>query len=169
MEAMKTVWLALILAVFSTSCTPKKKDASPTAIAAKSFALESTAKKKVRLEDFAGKPVLVHFWASWCPPCIGELPVLVRAAKALEASGLVVVAISLDKTWAEADRVFPKIPLSANFVSLLDPSSKSAEDWGSYNFPETYLVDKSQKIVTKWVGPQEWESQEFRDFLKPYL
>jgi peroxiredoxin len=95
--------------------------------------------------------------------------VLLRAAKALESIGVIVVAISLDKTWAQAERVFPKIQPSANFVSLLDPTGKSAENWGSYNFPETYLVDKDQKIVTKWIGPQEWESQAFRDFLKPYL
>jgi thiol-disulfide isomerase/thioredoxin len=102
--------------------------------------------------------VLVHFWATWCPPCIEELPQWVALAKKYTGRPLQMVAVSLDSDWEAPHRLLPESEVTSPLISLLDPERKSPEDYGSYQFPETYLIDRSHRIVHKWVGPQDWSN-----------
>lgn len=137
---------------------------------AQNFKAISEQKKTVWLEDFRGKPILLHFWATWCPPCVEEIPELLDFARSLDGKGpLVILAVSLDRQWEEALQIFPsQKELPSNVVSVLDADLRSSELYGSYQFPETYLLDKELKIVTKWVGPQNWKDARFKEFLKKF-
>ncbi|HTL11247.1 MAG TPA: TlpA disulfide reductase family protein [Bdellovibrionota bacterium] len=124
---------------------------------ARAFELADLAGSKHRMAEFQGKVVLLHFWASWCPPCVEEIPELMKFTRKLaDASRVVVVAVSMDRSWEDAGTVLKPKDLPANLVSLLDPRSEVPEKYGSYQFPETYLIDPELRVVAKWVGVQKW-------------
>ncbi len=125
---------------------------------------------KFKLEDLRGKLSMIHFWASWCTPCLDEIPEWIRLGKELgdefKDQSIRLVSISLDTQWSEAVKIFPVPSMGENMISLLDPSGKLAEKYGSFQYPETYLIDRELNILTKWVGPQRWNSEEVRNFVK---
>lgn len=110
------------------------------------------------LQALKGKPVLVHFWASWCPPCLPELPQIIEFASRVKAAGWTVLAVSTDSKSDAARAALPKgQALPENFKVVFDPQSKAAEGFGSYVFPESYWINAEGQIQHKWVGPQDWE------------
>lgn len=153
---------------------PSSKETSPASSAqsgqlksikpAPLFELKDQSGNLKKLSSYKGQAVLVHFWASWCPPCIKELPEILKFAGELEKDSTLLILISLDTSWEEAMTVFPKkIKLSSNVISVLDPDSKVNDAYGSYQYPETYLLNRNLEIVTKWVGPQKWDAKLFRE------
>jgi thiol-disulfide isomerase/thioredoxin len=114
------------------------------------------------LPEARGKVTLVHFWASWCPPCLQEIPDLIEfAAKWTEKypdKPIQVFAISLDEKWEDAEKVVTTDKLPKDMTSLLDLTAKVPDTYGTYQYPETYLIDKNGRIVTKWIGAQPWTS-----------
>lgn len=113
-------------------------------------------------------PVIIHFWATWCAPCVDELPEILRFAQKWTAEKIVFHVISLDVSWRQADRILPK-ELPGHVNVWLDPAMKSAELIGSFQFPETYLLDRKRRIVMKWVGPQEWNHPSFGKLIERLL
>jgi peroxiredoxin len=133
--------------------------AKPELAVAPGVSLESLGGKKVELASFRGKPVLIHFWASWCPPCIPELPHMISFAAKTQAKGWTVLAISTDADWQKVKAALPAgDALPQNFVVLLDSSSQVAEAYGSFMYPESYWVNTDGRIERKWVGPQDWDA-----------
>lgn len=134
------------------------------------FALPDSAGQVHRISDYRGKLVLLHFWASWCPPCLGEIPQWVEIANDFKGRNLQMIAVSLDDGWPAALKVLPTEKLPTQIVSLLDSKSSVSEIYGSYAFPETYLINQKGEIITKWIGPQDWKGpamvQLFERFLK---
>lgn len=123
---------------------------------APAFELKDSEGKTYALSEFAGKVVVLHFWASWCAPCVEELPEFLNAAKRAAGKPISWVAVSLDKNWEEAHKILPRKDLPENVISLLDPKLEVPEKFGSYQYPESYVLSPRLRIVEKWVGPQEW-------------
>lgn len=114
-----------------------------------------------RLSQWKGKYIVLHFWASWCPPCLAELGEWIAFSDRMKqkyGDSVVFVAVSLDKNWEDATKVLNRTKIEGSFVSLLDPEMQVSEKYGSYQFPETYLIGRDLKISEKWVGTQEWGS-----------
>jgi len=118
------------------------------------------------LKDFRGKVIVLHFWATWCPPCLEELPQWVELARRMEGQPIVWIAVSLDKSWEAAHRYLRPEKLPGNVVSLLDAKSEAPELYGSYQFPESYLLTPDLKILSKWVGPQPWDSERMAEAIR---
>jgi len=125
------------------------------------FALQDAQGKTHKLSDFRGKIVLLHFWASWCPPCLGEIPNWLEMAEEFKGKPIQLLAVSLDESWAAAEKVLPSSKLPPGVVSVIDPKTQVSEQYGSYAFPETYLISPKGEIITKWIGPQDWKSPDF--------
>jgi len=125
------------------------------------FAL-SDGSQSVDLAKLHGRVVVLNFWASWCGPCIEELPSLTALQRQMPQ--VQVVTISMDED-AEAFRRF----LSRYHVELLSlrtgPDGVNAK-YNTYRPPETYVIDKDGMIRRKFIGPQQWTSPEITDYLK---
>jgi cytochrome c biogenesis protein CcmG, thiol:disulfide interchange protein DsbE len=129
---------------------------------APSFELEDSSGRSVKLEELRGNVVLVHFWASWCPPCLDELPAFIDLANDFKGRAVRLVAVTLDEKWEDAQKILSSKSLPPNALSLMDQEGKTADQFGSFQFPESYLLTPDLEIVAKWVGPQDWKSAEVR-------
>ena len=127
--------------------------------------LKDDSGKIVKLGDFAGNAVIVHFWASWCWPCVTEMPELVEFVQSYQGKPLRMIAVSVDDGWDNAHKLLPKGTLPSNLISLLDPTGKMPEAWGTFQLPESYLLDSNLQIVTKLVGGQEWNKEAMRKLM----
>jgi cytochrome c biogenesis protein CcmG/thiol:disulfide interchange protein DsbE len=103
------------------------------------------------LADWRGQVVLVNVWASWCPPCQQEQPLLVSSYRELAPRGLHIVGINVRDKPEEA-RAFMQEFGQAPWPSVQDPDGRRAVDWGTFALPETYLVDVDGTVVAKAVG-----------------
>jgi peroxiredoxin len=119
------------------------------------FHLKTIEGKSVRLADLKGKVVMVHFWATWCPSCIEEMPTLERLYRSLPGKDFLMLAVSEDEGGAGAVASFIR-QNSLNFPVLLDPESEVARLYGTYKLPETYIVDRKGVVRYKAIGPQDW-------------
>ena len=142
----------------------------PALRAAPQFYLPDAQGSLHSLWDFKGKWVVIHFWATWCPPCLVEISDWIELRKSLSQDAPIqFIAISLDARWEDAHRVLPSDRNIHGLTSLLDLSAKTPELFGTFNFPETYLLNPDLKIVTKWVGPQKWNAPETLEFFKKLI
>ena len=145
-------------------------DQNNTLRAAPPFELPDDSGNLHSLKDFKGKWVLLHFWATWCPPCIGEIPDWIELREALSKDAPIqFIAVSLDSTWEDAHRILPQSPKIRGLLSLLDSSTETPQSYGTFKYPETYLINPDQRILTKWVGPQKWSARENVEFFKKIL
>ncbi len=112
--------------------------------------------KTFRLSKLRGKVVLVNFWASWCPPCVDEMPSLEKLHRALGAKGLEVVSISVDDSLEVIENFRKENNLS--FTMLFDKDAKVAHGFETFKYPETYIVDRDGILLSKIVGPRDWIS-----------
>jgi cytochrome c biogenesis protein CcmG/thiol:disulfide interchange protein DsbE len=127
--------------------------------AAPGFRLPSLEGGHVDLAAFRGRVVLLNFWATWCAPCVAEMPSLERLHRALGPEGLAVVTVSADDDPA-ALRDFVK-RYGLTMPVLLDPEgSEAGRAYRTTGYPETFVLDASGILLRHYVGPARWDSPE---------
>ena len=119
---------------------------------------------KVSLSDFKGRVVILNFWGSWCPPCIAETPAMVKMQSRMKDKGVVVLAISIDVDHA-AYQKFVKDFSMQEMVTVRDGDHKTSDLYGTFGWPESYVIDRKGVIRRKFIGAVEWNSPEVTDFL----
>jgi len=132
------------------------------------FQLPSLAGGETALASYRGKVVVLNFWATWCPPCVAEMPSLERLHRTLGPEGLAVVTVSTDED-PEALREFVT-RYGLTLPVLLDPGGEVAS--GSYRttgYPETFVIDREGALVSHTLGPAEWDSAEALDHFRGLL
>ncbi len=118
---------------------------------------------KVTLSDFRGQVVVLNFWGSWCPPCIAETPALVQMQRRLKDKGVVVLAVSIDVDDAAYHKFLKDFNM--NMVTVRDGDHKSSDLYGTFGWPESYIIDRKGVIRRKFIGAVDWNSPEVTDFL----
>lgn len=123
---------------------------------------------ELTLADFAGTPVLVNLWATWCAPCVTELPSLDRLAAARDGT-LEVIALSLDRDGAEALPAFFATNGIAALKPYYDPKMLSLRAWAAPGLPTTLIIDAQGNEVARVVGPMEWDDAQTAAMLEDVL
>ena len=118
--------------------------------------------KTVTLSQFRGKPVVLNFWATWCPPCVQEIPSMVQLQKQL-GDKVVILAVSTDVD-ADAYKKFTAKNMQG-MLTVRDGDHRSNALYGTFAFPETYVIDRNGVIRRKFIGAVEWTSPEIVDYL----
>lgn len=112
------------------------------------------------LELYRGRPVLMNLWASWCLPCVAELPALDRLRPVIEPEGVAVVALCLDRSGAiGAVNTFARLGIK-NLAVQVDAQRKAGEVLGVPVLPTTLLIDAEGREVARFVGPAAWDGAE---------
>jgi cytochrome c biogenesis protein CcmG/thiol:disulfide interchange protein DsbE len=104
----------------------------------------------IRLSDFRGKVVFLNFWASWCPPCREEAPLLEQAWHRYKDQGIVFLGVDFQDT-DEAARSFLR-EFGITYMNGRDPTGRIAIDYGVYGIPETFFIDREGRITYKHIG-----------------
>ncbi len=129
----------------------------------------TTDGKKVRFSDFAGKPLLVNFWATWCTPCIVELPSLHRIAEHYKDQ-MNVIAVALEPNKKPADIAeFLESRGIGGFAAYLDDGDLLGKKLALRGIPTSFLIGSDGLVLYKFEGDADWASEESRDFFDVFL
>jgi cytochrome c biogenesis protein CcmG, thiol:disulfide interchange protein DsbE len=121
------------------------------------FAVTTDRGAKITPADFGGKVLVLNFWASWCQPCVQEEPSLDEFQKMLGNSGVVVLGISVDHNEQQYRNFLQKFQPS--FQTVRDPDEDINTRYGTYKFPESYIIDRNGRVVRKFVGLPDKDGQ----------
>ncbi|HVO82003.1 MAG TPA: TlpA disulfide reductase family protein [Terriglobales bacterium] len=150
-------FLTLLLAgCYSGTRPPRIGTAAPD------FTVQDSS-RQVTLSQFRGKVVVLNFWATWCPPCVEEMPSLVQMQQRMASKGVQVLAVSVDVD-QDAYRKFVK-DHQVDLLTVRDPSHKSSDLYGTFKYPETYILDRNGVLRRKFIGPVDWNTPEIVDYL----
>jgi peroxiredoxin len=107
--------------------------------------------------EFGGKILVLNFWATWCAPCIAELPSLNEFHRRLSGSGIVVLGISVDRN-EKVYRDFLK-RAGVSFATARDPEAEIPASYGTYKYPETYVINSRGEVLEKFIADHNWADE----------
>ena len=121
------------------------------------FSITTDSGRTITAASFGGKLLVLNFWATWCPPCIEELPSLNEFANRFAKAGVVVLGISVDSD----EKIYRDFLARArvSFLTARDPDNKINAEYGTLKFPETYIIDARGKVVRKIISNTDWMSE----------
>jgi cytochrome c biogenesis protein CcmG/thiol:disulfide interchange protein DsbE len=134
---------------------------------APNFSIAADNGKTVTAHEFGGKLLLLNFWATWCPPCIEEIPGLNEMARQLGPRGLVILGVSVDKDANAYQQFLARNPLA--YTTARDPEEKINLSYGTVQYPESYLIDQNGKVLEKYISSQAWASPQMIEHVKSLL
>ena len=124
------------------------------------------ANNPVKLDKWQGKVVVLNVWATWCPPCVKEMPTLDRLQKRLGGDFFQVIVLSVDETGTKAVRKFFDEIRVKNLDIYMDPKFKAAGALEAFGLPTTILIDMKGQELGRLVGDAEWDTLEMIAFFK---
>jgi cytochrome c biogenesis protein CcmG/thiol:disulfide interchange protein DsbE len=131
------------------------------------FTVTADNGQQVSTSNFGGKLLVLNFWATWCPPCIEEIPSLNEFQRRFAGSGVVVLGVSVDKDEKAYRAFLSKAGLS--FLTTRDPEHKISAEYGTFLYPETYLIDAKGKVVQKIISNADWNDERLVSYVKSLL
>lgn len=158
------LWGALGLLPAAAADAPLDLAAAP--VAAPPLAGPTLDGGRLALKDLRGQPVVLHFWASFCRPCLRELPSLQALARRCRAAGLEVVTVNVDRGDPRiparlARRLAPELPV------VLDPGGGLRRTYEIRALPTTYVLDATHRLRARAVGARHWDGPEMMTALRP--
>ncbi|MCH9046967.1 MAG: redoxin domain-containing protein [SAR324 cluster bacterium] len=127
-------------------------------IPAPDFKVESLSGDKLSLQDFRGKTVLLNFWATWCPPCVKEMPSMEQLYQKFRNQSFSVVAISIDEAGAGIVARFVK-RLNLSFPIGLDPNKLVSKAYGTNALPSSFILNSEGQVIAAAKGERDWFSE----------
>lgn len=157
-------WIVWLTSGFSWSAESGQSLRAVQSPAAGPATVFFDGKKKAGIKDFRGKFLLVNFWATWCAPCVREMPSLDRLAKKMAGKNLVVLAVSEDDHSPAQVRLFADRLQLKSLTLLYDTSKHGSRDFGLRGIPATFLISPEGMILASLEGSAVWdEGRLFRE------
>lgn len=157
--ALTAIFIGLI--VFSLRDTSAKEGAR-----APEFSIVTDQGKRITPDSFGGKVLVLNFWATWCSPCVQEIPSLNEFQKRFAHSGVVVVAVSIDKNPAKYRAFLDRIHVS--FETARDPQADISAKYGTFQYPESYVI-KHGRVMRKFDNAEDWGSDDIAQYIQSLL
>ena len=127
------------------------------------FSLPDLAGHQRSLNEFTGKVLLVSFWASWCRPCIDEVPSILRLMEAMADTPFTVIGVNVGEAERRVQATVERLRME--FPMLLDKDSAVFKGWGANVLPTAYVLDSSGRVLYVGRGPVEWDRDDIVDML----
>ncbi|MEW6456421.1 MAG: TlpA disulfide reductase family protein [Acidobacteriota bacterium] len=143
-----TVIVLVVVALYNTT---KTQQSISDLAKAPNFTLPDANGRRISLEDFRGKVVILNFWATWCSPCRVEIPAFIQLYNTYKDRGLEIIGVSLDKGGWDDVKPFIK-EYKINYHIVLDDGETANSYGGIIGIPTTFIIDKNGSIIKKYVG-----------------
>lgn len=137
-------------------------------IPAPDFTFPGLDGKNTSLSDYKGKVVLVNIWATWCPPCVYEMPSMQKLYNEFNGKNFEILAVSIDAAGVDAVAPFMK-KHKLSFPALMDPKGTIKSMYRVTGIPESFIIDKQGILVGKIIGPRDWATQEVFGFFQDLI
>lgn len=124
--------------------------------------------KTVSLSDYRGKLVLVNIWATWCKPCVDEMPSMEKLYNKFKDQGFEILAVSIDSLGKKAVGPFMDVH-NLTFKTLLDTKGSMQQAYRTTGIPESFIIDKNGVIIEKVIGSTDWASPKAFKFIQSLL
>lgn len=144
----------------AAACRALRPDPVPAALAnreAPDFELPDVEGRKISLRAQRGHPVVLNFWATWCPPCIEEMPSMETLALGLSNTDIPILAVSLDEGWEPVRRFFAR---GTRLGVVLDESKEVPKRYGTEKYPETFFIDAQGRVRHYFINKRDWSRPE---------
>ena len=125
--------------------------------------------KPTSLAAFRGKVVLLNVWATWCPPCVREMPTLNKLQELLGGKDFTVLPLSVDRGGVFAVRSFYQDNFTDHLPIYVDPTTKALDTLNILGTPTTILIDKQGREISRTLGPQDWDQPSVIAQLRHYM
>ena len=129
--------------------------------------LPNLSGQEVDLRQYRGRVVLVNFWASWCNPCVKEIPSLARLGSHFAGKSFDILTVNIGESTERVEHFLD--PFDKNFKVLLDEDGEAVREWRVYAFPSNYLIDRHGQIQYSYRGALEWDSPEVVKIIESLL
>jgi len=167
LTAIVAVLLALIVVPFGTTASHAGELRSVETRPAPTLELTDLGGETRRLADWRGQVVLINFWASWCPPCVQEMPSIQRLQEQMRGKPFAVVSINVAEAQRRAAQTVSRLGL--DFPVLLDADGEAFKAWGGKGLPTSVLIDRNGTMRYLGLGPLEWDGAEAIDAIERLL
>ncbi|MFH1497301.1 MAG: TlpA disulfide reductase family protein [Verrucomicrobiota bacterium] len=158
MKTLLTLLSAVVVAVAVVAIAPARAESGAKA-SAPEWTLQDVDGQEVKSSDFAGKVVVVDFWATWCPPCREEIPGYVALQEKYRDQGVVILGISLDRGGPKVVKPFAE-KMKINYPLVMGTQEVVEAFGGVEGIPTTFIIDREGKIRHKKVGYASEEKME---------
>ncbi len=157
--------LLVMIAVGTLALVARRRAPHPLRVgeSAVDFVLPTLGQGPIALRDYRQQVVILNFWATWCPPCVEETPSLETFAAEVRNHGVVVIGVSVDEDPAALAKFSSAFHLS--FPIARDPNRALASRYGTFQFPESYIIDRSGRVAEKIIGPIDWQDPRVLSFV----
>ena len=125
------------------------------------FKLPDMQDQPRELSDYLGKPIIISFWATWCPPCRKEIPVFNRAREKLKDEDIVMLFVNINEDKKTIEEYIKKVPI--NLTILRDETAGQLTNWNLTGLPVTFILDPEGRVVYQAMGERAWDSDEILD------
>ncbi len=140
--------------------------AQTKALQAPDFSFTDLNGNKGTLSQFKGKTIILHFWATWCPPCIAEFPKLLDVSREFR-DDIVLLAVSSDNSPVDIRKFLKSNKPGANIHLIWDKDRAITQDlYQTFTYPETILIDSSGRMVRKIPGDANWTAESMKSVLR---
>lgn len=154
---IRKIFLLILILILTSGISFAKKAAD--------FTFKDLSGKDVSLADFKGKVIILNFWATWCGPCIYEMPDLEKLYQKYHQEGLQVIGLTLQ---SPKKQVPQKIAQAGVTYPILLDAEEAVESYGPFSsIPQTYIIDRQGEIVAEIIGMQSYS--QFEKKIKKYL
>jgi peroxiredoxin len=166
--ALTVLVTILSLTLNDSSLEFSNQVAIESGIPAPDFTFPGLDGKMVSLSDYKGKVVLVNVWATWCPPCVDEMPSMEKLYRKFKGEKFEILAVSIDETGLKTVAPFMK-KTRLTFPALIDSQGAIKSVYRITAIPESFIVDKQGLLIKKIVGPADWASPQVFGFFSSLI